>query len=417
MTPPSQDRSAPGVRLTLLAHESAAQGTPVDLGQRLLAFTYEDCERKVDQVSLQLDNFDLALFEREELLGGAILEVSWGYPGRMAPPRRVVIKKLSGFGTLTIEGQALSLLLNRSAKTRHWEQRTRAAVVREIAKEYGYEGTAADIDETAEVFEVINQSAETDARFLRRLAAREEFEFYLDDSGLHFHERRLNQAPTHVLTWFSDPGRGDIISINVESDLVRRVGKVTVKGRDPMTRTTVESSSTSANTTRATLGDMVEVVDPETGSTALEARNATENSHPTSAITPKRAQREAASRFRAAERETVKLSVQVIGDPTLRAKRIIEVRGITPLLSGKYYVNEVKHSLSASGYLCDLKLTRDGVGRASGRPQSGERNRTQPDDGSTLTMVEVVDRESGDTHLEFRSHDRPLGAGDPEASR
>ena len=57
------------------------------------------------------------------------------------------------------------------------------------------------------------QAAETDARFLRRLAAREEFEFFIDDSGFHWRPRNQASPPTHVLTWYSDPGRGDVMSL------------------------------------------------------------------------------------------------------------------------------------------------------------------------------------------------------------
>ena len=362
------DRSAPGVRITLLPDERAASGEPLELGDRIIGFTFEDAERKADKVSIQLDNFDLSLFDREDLMGGATLEVSWGYPGNMAVPRRVVVKKLKGFTTLTVEGQATSVLMNREAKTRSWENVTRAEVARQIAEEHGYEGelraasrsrpsdsrlrrsrpvsslrseaVVIDVDDTEEVFDVINQSGETDARFLRRLAAREEFEFYVDDGGFHFHERRQSAAPTHVFTWFADPGRGDVMSVNVESDLVKRAGRVTVRGRNPMTRSTIESSASNDTVERATLAEVVEVVDPETGSTSLETRNATASVHPTSASTEGRARRESAARFRRAERATVKLSMRVVGDPTLHAKSIVEVRGISPLLSGKYYVTE-----------------------------------------------------------------------------
>src|SRR5688572_4479756 len=103
------DRSAPGVRITLLESERSAGGQPLDLRDRVLSFSYEDSEKKADQVSIQLDNFDLSLFERTELTGGAVLEVSWGYPRNMAPPRRVVVKKLKGFQQLTLEGQATSV--------------------------------------------------------------------------------------------------------------------------------------------------------------------------------------------------------------------------------------------------------------------------------------------------------------------
>jgi phage protein D len=226
-------RTAPGVRLTLFKDEKATAGEPLDLGGRLLSMTFEDCDNKADKLSLQLDNFDLALFDREEIMGGAIVEVSWGYPGNMSPPRRVVIKSMKGFQQLTLEGQALSTLMNQQAKTRRWEGKTRSEVVREVAKDAGYEGAFVDIEDTAEAIDVINQAAETDARFLTRLAAKEGFQFFVDGTGLHFHRRRQDTPPTHVFTWYADPERGEVISVNTDSDLAKRAGNVTVKGRDP----------------------------------------------------------------------------------------------------------------------------------------------------------------------------------------
>lgn len=412
------DRSAPGIRLTLLADERAASGEPLDLGGRVIGFTFEDSERKTDKVSIQLDNFDLSLFDREDLTGGATLEVSWGYPGNMAVPRRVVVKKLKGFTTLTVEGQATSVLMNREAKTRSWENVTRGEVARQIAEEHGYSGELVDVEDTTEVLDVVNQTAETDARFLRRLAAREEFEFYVDDGGFHFHERRQDAAPAHVFTWYADPGRGDVLSVDVESDLVKRAGRVTVRGRDPMERATIESTTSNSTSDRATLAEVIEVVDPETGATSLQTRNATASVHPTSAPNAGRASRESDARFRRAERATVKLSLRVVGDPTLHAKSIVEVRGISGLLSGKYYVTEVKHVISSSGYTCDLKLTRDGQGQRARRlaqEQRGERNTSRARTDGEMTQVEVVDPETGSTRIEYRRDGRPIGAEDPEA--
>ena len=415
---PAADRSAPGVRITLLASEKAKQGEPLDLGDRLVGFTYEDCEKKADKLTLQLDNFDLHFFDRQELMGGALLEVSWGYPGNMSPPRRVVVKKLKGFTTLNVECLCKSSQMNRQSRTRRWENVTRSDVVRAVAKENGYEGRFVDVEDTEEVFDVINQAAETDARLLRRLAAREGFQFYVDLGGLHWHRRRQRAAPSHVLTWYADPGRGDVLNVNVESDLVKRVGRATVRGRDPLKKTTLNASSTSESTSRSTLGETVEVVDPETGRTHLERRNATASVHPSTASSAGRAKREAAARFRRAERATIKLSLRAVGDPTLRAKSIVEVRNISRLLSGKYYVTDAKHVISSGGYTCNLKLTRDGTGRLArrlAREQRGERNRTRARKSGALTVVEAVDPETGRTRLEYRQDGKRIGYDDPEA--
>ncbi len=415
-------RDAPGVRVTLLSNERAPSGERLDLDGRILGFSFEDSDKKADKVTLQLDNFDLSLFERAELVNGAVVEVSWGYPGNMSAPRRVVLKKFKGFEVLNFEGQATSVLLNQHAKTRAWKGKTRSDVVRAIATEHGFTDPNLDIEETLVTLDSINQIGETDARLLRRLAAREAFEFFINDRGFHWRSRNQSTAPTHVLTWFSDPGRGDVLSVSVESDLTRRVGRVDVKGRDPLTRSNTSSDSANSNVDRSTLGTVVEVVDPRTGTTTLQQRNATASVQASSGADAASITRESAARFRKAERETIKLSVQVVGDPTIRAKTVIELRGVSSLLSGKYYVNEAKHAISSSGYVVDLKLTRDAGGRRSalaaadtGQAQAGQPNRNEAATGGALTPVEVIDRRTGTSRVEYRRDGQPIGANDPEA--
>ncbi|WP_141593126.1 phage late control D family protein [Myxococcus sp. AB056] len=416
------DRTAPGVRLTLLAHERAPSGEPLSLEGRVLGLTFEDSATKADKLSLQLDNFDLALFDRAELVGGTVLEVSWGYPGLMAPPRRVVVKKLKGFQVLTVEGQALSALMHREAKTRTWAGKTRAQVVREVAAEHGYEEDSVHVEDTGESFDTIHQAGETDARFLRRLAAREEFQFHVDDRGLTFGPRNQAAAPTHVLWWYADSGRGDVLSVNVESELGRRVGKVDVRGRDAMAKRNLEAQASSGTVERTTLADFLEVVDKRTGTTSLQLRNSTTSVQPTSASTPAQAQRESDARFRRAEAGTVKLSLQVVGNPSLRAKSVVEVRGISSFLSGKYYVTEAKHVLSSSGYTTDLKLSRDGTGQRQqasaekqGQPQGGQPNTSAPETTGALKEVEAFERDTGTRYIEYRRDGQPIGVEDPEA--
>ncbi|MFI5298041.1 MAG: phage late control D family protein [Polyangiales bacterium] len=397
------------MRLTLYPDEKSTVGTPLDFGTRLLGVTFEDCENKTDKLTLQLDNFDLAMFDREELMGGAVLEASWGYPGAMSPPRRTIVRSMKGFQSLTIEALSLGVLLNQATRTRGFESKTRSDVVRAIAAEYGFDSALVDVDDTKVTFDVVNQAAETDAQFLRRLAAREGFAFYVDASGLHWHRRRQDAPPTHVFTWYSD-ARGEVLSINVDSDLVKRVGSATVRARDPIAKTTVSTSSTADTAQRSTLGDVVEVVDPASGASTLLSRNATESVASSSASSAAGVAREAEARFVAAERETVKLTVQVVGDPTLAAKTIVELRGISSLLSGKYYVNEAKHVIAGGGYTCELKLTRDAKGRLpaaagpdAGKPQTGDKNKASPPTNGAPRITEQVDPDTGASCVSYSS--------------
>ncbi|MCP4679145.1 MAG: late control protein D, partial [Deltaproteobacteria bacterium] len=74
----TKDRSAPGVRVGFVRNPRDSEVAAVDLRDRIISFSFEDDEKKADKATLTLDNSDLSLFDRKELNGGAILQVSWG---------------------------------------------------------------------------------------------------------------------------------------------------------------------------------------------------------------------------------------------------------------------------------------------------------------------------------------------------
>lgn len=415
------DRSAPGVRIVRVPDPDAGQTAPVDLGDRLLGFVFEDHERQTDRVILTLDNHDLRFFEREDVAAGVLLDVSWGYPGRMSAPQRVVLTSVKGFEQLIVEGQSTDVLLNRETRTRSWDDVPLGELVREVARGAGFSSRLVEVEATDIVLPSINQVAETDARFLRRLAEREGFEFFVDPGGLHFHRRRTDAAPTHRFVWRAEAGAGSVLQVQVESEFTPRVGVVETVTRDPLTRSTVRGRATAESAERATLGDVIEVVDPETGETVRQQRLASRTERSVDTVSADAAQRAAEDGVRRAERETVRLKLTVVGDPSLAAKRVVEVDGISTWLSGKYYVVTCRHNLSGAGYVCELSLSRDAfsrrtaVGRESEqRPQGGTRNdaRIQPPDA--VRQIEVVDPETGRTRIEYRGG---RGSADPEAQR
>jgi phage protein D len=334
----------------------------------------------------------------------------------MAPARECVIQKVTGFQTLTIEALAKSILMHKVARCRVFENKTRADVVREIAQENGYGGALQDIEDTGEVLPIISQARQTDAQFLKRLADKEGFEFYVDFDGLHFHQRRLGQRPVRVLRWFTAPEVGEIITMNIENDVTAKAGAVSVRGRDPLTRQDIDQRGSNATTSRDSLAPVIEIVDPETGSTRLERRNVSEDIRPSPQATAGTAQREADGRFRRAQQTAVELSATVLGDPSLLAKTVVEVQGIGQRLSGKYYVKEAKHKIDGSGYTVELKASSDGHNQAGGAPSQGKPNRGSAanNDPNALRPIEVVDPETGGTRIEYRdTRGRAAGVEDP----
>jgi hypothetical protein len=188
-----------------------------------------------------------------------------------------------------------------------------------------------------------------------------------------------------------------------------------------MNKATVEAKSNADTAQRGTLGDVLEVFDKETGASSLRPWVATESVRPSAAISPAQAKREADARFTKAESGAVILSADVVGDPTLRARAIVEVQGVPARIAGKYRVREAKHQINGSGYAVALKLSRDAVGKvpsgAPAKPQGGEHNDAQPKTDGTLDWVQAFDKETGAEVLQSRAGNQPLGAGDPEGKR
>lgn len=388
----------------------------VDLSERVLSFSFEDSEKKADKLVLTVDNWDLKNFDDPVWRKGNILEVAWGYPGEMAPAREVVIQKVTGFQTLSVEGHAKSVLMNKTVRCRTFENLSRADVVRKLAQENGYGSSLQDIEDTEAVLPVIAQARLTDAQFLKRLADREGFQFYVDFDGLHFHQRRLGQRPVRTLRWYTPPEVGEVLSVNIENDVTAKPGAVRMRGRDPMTRRDIDERGTNATTPRDTLAPTIELVDPETGSTRLERRNVSEDVRSTPEATSATARREAQGRYRRAQHLTVELSATILGDPSLLAKTVVEFQGIGQRLSGKYYVKEAKHKIDGSGYTVEVKCLRDGHSELGGAPSSGRANRGSAanNDPNALRPVEVVDRETGATRIEYRdTRGRATGVEDP----
>jgi phage protein D len=393
-------RSEPLLRLTVEADGSRER---VELGTRLIGFTFEDSDHKTDKASLQLDNFDLSFFNSKLVVKGALLELSWGYPGHMSPVRTLVVRRVQGFTVLQVEAHAKSVLLHREQRCRSFEHMTRSAIVRQIAREHGFDPAFVDVEDTSEVHACANQTGETDARFLARLAAREGFRFYVDETGLHWHSRRFDQAPVRVYRHYTDPSQGDILDIRVDSDVLAKPGRVDVRARDPKQRKTITAAGSDAETKRDTLGSLIEVVDPETGRTVLEQRNATASVHASAVAGAGRAKREADARFRTTSQESVKLTMRAVGDPAQSAKCVIEIQGISALLSGKYYVKSVKHVFGAGGYTMELACIKDATGRMERTHASAAKpNLAAAKDPNELRPIELVDPETGRTELAYR---------------
>lgn len=323
----------------------------------------------MDRLQLTVDNKDLANFDDPLFEFGAKLRVAWGNGASASPVREMVIRKVTGGRELTVHAVSRKgSLMDTIKRRRRFENVRRSDVVAQVARENGFD--VPDIEETPEVFPSIAQSNLTDGQLIRKLAHLEGFEFYIDFDGLHFHRRRVDQAPIRSYTYFTDPEGGEIIDFNVENDVTRRPGKVTVKSRDPITKEDIEASASDKDDPdRDVLAGQVGVIDGETGKLVVSKPEiAQETTIPSNAQSQADAEREAKGAYRKTSQRAVKLTLKLRGDPSLVAKTVIDVNGLGRRLSGKYYVREAVHALDATGgYDLSIKCITDGFQGGQGK--------------------------------------------------
>lgn len=345
-----------------------ANKLPFDVSDRILSLTYEDNEAKADKLTLKVDNFDLSNFDLPIFKGGNKVEASWGYPGRMSPPRLLTIASVKGSIELAIEAKGAHLDMNRLMKIRTFEGPIkRSDVAMKLALEEGFQASQIFIDDTKILFPQIQQPRMTNAQLCRDMAKREGFEFYLDFDGFHFHPRRLGQIPVRRFFYYRDSANSDIISWNVENDIFQaKAGQITAQGVDPLTgqphSTDANNANNSGQTALAPEKEIFAGVGASDGTITVSEHQV--DSGTTHTVRSTEASQPAAARtanglWAKNQLMNVELAFVAAGDPLLVAKTIVEIHNIGMTISGNYYLKSITHKVGP-GYEMDCKARRDG---------------------------------------------------------
>lgn len=88
------------------------------------------------------------------------------------------------------------------------------------------------------------------------------------------------------------------------------------------------------------------------------------------------------------------------GDPTIRIKQNVEVKGVGLKFSGVYYCTSVRHIIGEGGYLCELKLKKNALGKGAGEKSGdakGKRNENEapPEPKEEPPKMVTIDADTG----------------------
>lgn len=390
-------------------YPEGSTGTPVDLSDSVVAFEFEDDEKKADKLSLKVNNFDLRFFDDPIFRKGNVIEFTFGYPGRQSPARRCVIHKVTGARELEVVAHSVIMLMHKIKKSRTWENKTLTQIATTIATEYGqalgtstgYDPQNIQIDPELDVAVAHrHQAAETDAQFLSRLAKRYGLEFYVDSRGMHFKRRNFKQRAVKDFTWYN--GDGAFQDFGIENDIVSRHGTVTLKGFDPLNKKAIKYTADNDSSKREGLAPVIEIVDPVTGALHKQARTSESMLGHSSETSASAVKAHAEAKYRASQHATVKLSFKLVGDPDVQGKRVYGFRGLGKRVSGLYYTHTVKHTINGSGYVTEGTARTDGHGGYGQNNVGSKAALNSKDAGKKPEQIEIVDPRTGSRHIEFR---------------
>jgi phage protein D len=289
------------------------------------------------EVNIRLGYVDNLAFEFE----GEITAVSASFPE-------------SGLPTLAVRGFSFYHRLQRRRRRKPFKSATDSGIAEEIAKDMGW---GSEVDVTDVERPLVSSDSATYDSILKSRAQRINFEVAVKKKVLHFQKPGYMESlsPQHSFEWGS--------SLRSFSPSLTTFGMVThVAVRSPQTargRGRKPLVSVAMATDRAHQQySMGKRTGPQI---ALEEFQANELLHEDHDIeNQKEADAVALAQLEAKALGFISGRGSCIGNPKLKARSVIELRGLGERFSGTYYVTSVTHTIDAGGYRTDFEVKRNG---------------------------------------------------------
>jgi len=372
-----------------------------DITQRITHFVYEDCEDQNDLLELTLEG-SLELVDDPLLQEGNIIKARWGYvdEGSLTPwsdIKECVLKEPEyTFGDVVqvkLKAYDAGSRMKGRGSQKVWKNKTYSQITKEIAGKYKL---SAVVDETKTLVVSEPQGNKSDFTFMRHLAERIGYQFYIQGNELHFHKRSLDKKPLLTLTYMGREGLLLSFRPKVKAQGSKAEGTQTKAiGFDPLSKKAVVYEAHDGNTDQTVLGKKTLLVDGATGEEKYESQE-TGKVIPTPYQTTQENQELAEGVKQEAQLDQLEAEAVVIGIPTITAKEIIEIAGVGSKFSGNYYIKQVRHDIGASGYLMTLDLQRNAMGKAADKAADAEgKQNTQHGEADAQPKMIEVDAETG----------------------
>lgn len=283
---------------------------------------------------------------------GATVEVAFGYGDYSRLP--VLIKGAiteittsfseGGSPELTVAGYDALFPLTLGKQSRNWKNITDSGVISKLAGDYGLDS---DIETTKEEHPQIEQNQESDFELMKKLADRNQFEFYVSPPNkLRFGRANDGRDGVVSLLW----GR-TLLSFKPEANLAAQVSQVEVYGWDAQQKKPIVGKAVAGEESGR---------DPRRQSGGERLRQATGKAPVLQVRQPVFTEAEATRRAQAILTDHAKKfltgEAESIGLPDLTPDRNINLGNLGDPFSKTYYIQQTTHKADSSGYRTRVKV-------------------------------------------------------------
>lgn len=305
----------------------------------MFRITFNDSEMKI-----QNDNiFDVGQNIKIELgfdskfttmMEGEIVQIKLNYESAMPT-------------TLTIIGFDKMFRLSRTKHSRSFLNTKDSELARKIAQELGL---STKIDSTSQQFDYIFQNNQSNLDFLKERARRIDYEVEVEENTLIFKKARHEKRDESVeLKWDKN-----LISFNPTINATKIVSEVEVTGWNPKDKKLIRGI--------ARAGDEKKSISGKSGARNAKGKFKNMNSKIFKVDIPLTTQEEAKNianaRLNQLNMEYITAFGSSVGEPLVKAGKLIKIVGVGDMVNGDYYVVSSEHHFSVKGYTTYFDVKR-----------------------------------------------------------
>lgn len=312
------------------------------------------CELRFGNWGPSQNSIDFLYFDRKKLDFGKAMQVKVDnnkiFDGRISALEGKFSEGCPPEVAVLLEDRFQDLRMTQ--RTRSFEDASDSDVMNRIARDYGLQ---ANVDVDGPTYKVLSQVNQSDLAFLRDRARSIDAEIWIDDNQLYCKSRTKRNDGTIKLNY-----GGELREVTVCADLAGQRTSVMVMGWDVSGKSALQYEATDQVLGAELNGDT-------SGASLVQSSFGTRKevlAH-TVPLSSSETQKEAESVMRMNARRFVVARGMAQGDAKLNVGTYVDMQGLGPLFSGKYYLAHVKHLFDgAQGFTTEFTAERCGIGHA-----------------------------------------------------